>query len=63
MITLFLTTILSIGVVEATENCPAGTVPTLERHRVTVVHSGNQIDVTGSPEWGACVPSRQSPGQ
>lgn len=56
MITLFLAAILSIGVGEAGTNCPAGTVPTLERNRVEVIHSGNRIDVTGSPEWGACVP-------
>lgn len=60
MITLFLTAILSIGVVEAATKCPSGTVPTLERNRVEVVHSGNRIDITGSPEWGACVPSQQS---
>lgn len=60
MFTILLTTILSIGVVEAGTNCPAGTVPTLERSRVEVVHSGDRIDIVGSPEWGACVPSPQS---
>jgi hypothetical protein len=58
MLTILLTTILSIGVVEAAQNCPAGTVRELNGHRLTVVHSGNRIDVTGSPEWGACVPSQ-----
>lgn len=59
MLTILLTAILSIGVVEAATNCPAGTVPTVERHRVEAVHSGNRIDIVGSPEWGACVPSQQ----
>ena len=49
--------LLLVGVVEAAQNCPAGTVPTLDGQRIEVVHSGNRIDITGSPEWGACVPT------
>lgn len=47
-----------IGIGEAAQNCPAGTVPVLERIDTVVVQVGNTIAIERPPHWDGCVPAR-----